>query len=115
MTMNKPPQLGDWRYFVEYLDHIKGIAAIKAAGGDPEYDTMWDFCDQGEITVRKEFPTKSKAVAWAQRNKNLDVFHAPRIEEQTFIEHPADMRHFAAQSWEQSGYWETDGKTEVST
>jgi hypothetical protein len=107
------PEIGDWRYFVEYLDHAKGVAAIKEGGGDPDNDTMWDFCDQGEITMRREFPTKSKAVAWAQRNKALDVFRMPRIEEQTFTERPGDERHFAVKSWEQTGYWETDGQTDI--
>jgi hypothetical protein len=108
-------QVGDWRYFVEYLDLAKGIAAIKSGGGDPEMDTMWDYCDQGEITVRRPFPTKSKAVAWAQRNKKLDVFHMPRIVEETFIEHPDDTLRVRCWDlyWEQTGYWETDGQTEI--
>lgn len=57
------PEVGDWRYFVEYLDLAKGIAAIKEGGGDPDNDTMWDFCDQGEITVRREFTTRPRAMA----------------------------------------------------
>jgi len=111
--MSKRPEIGDWRYFVEYLDHAQGIAAIKAGGGDPENDTMWDFCDQDEITVRKEFPTKSKAVAWAQRNRKLDVFEMPRVVEETFTERPGDAEHYPVRSWEQTGYWETDGQTEI--
>jgi hypothetical protein len=107
-------QVGEWRYFVEYLDNAKGIAAIKSGGGNPEMDTMWDFCDQGEITVRRPFPTKSKAVAWAQRNKKLDVFHMPRIVEETFTEHPSDSLHSRVQCWEQTGYWEMDGQTEIT-
>jgi hypothetical protein len=108
------PQLGDWRYLVEYLDQASGVACITAGGGDPDQDTMWDFCDQEEITLRKEFPTKSKAVAWAQRNKKLDVFCMPRIEEQTFTARPADELHLAGRaSWQRSGYWETDGQTEI--
>lgn len=111
--MNKRPEIGDWRYFVEYLDHAQGVAAIKAGGGDPEHDTMWDYCDQDEIAVRKEFATKSKAVAWAQKNRKLDVFHMPRIEEQTYLERPGDDEHHPVRSWEQTGYWETDGQTEI--
>lgn len=107
------PQLGGWRYFVEYLDYAKGVAAMKAAGADPDNDTIWDYCSQDDITARKEFPTKSKAVAWAQRNKKLDVFHMPRIVEETWTERPADDRHFAVKSWEQTGYWEVDGQTEI--
>jgi hypothetical protein len=107
------PEIGDWRYFVEYLDLAQGVAFMKKGGGDPDNDTMWDFCTQEEITVHKEFPTKSKAVAWAQRNKKLDVFNMPRIEEQTFIERRADETYSAVKSWERSGYWETDGQTEI--
>ena len=107
------PAIGDWRYFVEYLDLAAGQKAIKDGGGDVDNDTMWDFCDQDEILVRKPFPTKSKAVAWAQRNKKLDVFNMPRIVEQTFTEWPEDSEHGAAKSWEQTGYWETDGQTEI--
>lgn len=107
------PEIGDWRYFVEYLNHAKGIAAIKEGGGDPEHDTMWDFCSQEEITERKEFPTKSRAVAWAQRNKKLDVFHMPRIEEETYTERLGDTLHHPVRSWEQTGYWEADGQTEI--
>lgn len=107
------PEIGDWRYFVEYLDHAKGVAIMKKAGADSDNDTMWDFCSQEEITARREFPTKSKAVAWAQRNKRLDVFHMPRIIEETYQERPADDLHFAVKAWEQTGYWETDGQTEI--
>ena len=107
------PEIGDWRYFVEYLDHAAGIKAIRDGGGDVDNDTMWDFCDQGEITVRKLFPTKSKAVSWAQRNRKLDVFNMPRIVEETFTERPEDFRHISVRGWEQSGYWETDGQTEI--
>jgi hypothetical protein len=105
--------IGDWRYFVEYLDHAQGVAAIKKGGGDPDNDTMWDFCDQEEITVRKEFATKSRAVAWAQKNKKLDVFHMPRIIEETYQERPEDYRHVLVRGWEQTGYWEVDGQTEI--
>lgn len=107
------PEIGDWRYFVEYLDFAQGIAEVKKAGGDLEKDSFWDFCDQDEITVRKQFPTKSKAVAWAQKNKKLDVFNMPRIVEETFTERPGDARHHPVRSWEQTGYWETDGQTEI--
>jgi hypothetical protein len=107
------PNIGEWRYFVEYLDHIEGVKAIKDGGGDINNDTMWDYCDQEEITVRKSFPTKSKAVAWAQRNKKLDVFHMPRIAEETFTERPGDAKHLPVRAWEQTGYWETDGQTEI--
>lgn len=111
--MNKRPEIGDWRYFVEYLDLAKGIAAIKDGGGDPDYDGMWDYCDQDEIAVRKEFPTKSKAVAWAQKNRKLDVFNMPRIEEETYTERAGDDDHYPVRSWEQTGYWELDGQTEI--
>jgi hypothetical protein len=106
------PEIGDWRYFVEYLDHAQGIAAIKEGGGDPENDTMWDYCDQDDITVRKEFTTRSRAMEWARRNKKLDVFHMPRIVEETYTEFSADELHHSSKSWEQTGYWETDG-TEI--
>lgn len=109
------PEIGDWRYFVEYLDHAQGIAAIKAGGGDPENDTMWDYCDQGEITVRKEFATRPRAMEWARRNKKLDVFHMPRVVEETyrqaFWEDTGEVIPNGA-CWEQTGYWETDG-TEI--
>lgn len=109
----KKPELGDTRYFVEYLDYAQGVALMKAAGADPDNDTLWDYCDQGEITVRKEFPHKPAAVAWAQRSKKKDVFHMPRIEEETYQERPADEKHFAVRAWEQTGYWEVDGQTEI--
>jgi hypothetical protein len=112
--MTQVPQVGDWRYFAEYLDVAKGIAAIKSGGGDPDMDTMWDYCDQDEIMVHRPFPTKSKAVAWAQRNKKLDVFHMPRIVEETFTEHSADSLHSRVLCWEQTGYWEMDGQTEIT-
>jgi hypothetical protein len=112
--MAKKPEIGDWRYFVEYVDHAQGIAAIKAGGGDPENDTMWDFCSPEDITVRKEFTTKSRAVAWAQKNRKLDVFNMPRIVEETYCFTAGDeIHHPSKPSWEQTGYWETDGKTEI--
>lgn len=112
--MSKRPEIGDWRYFVEYLDYAKGAALMRENGGDPDNDTLWDFCDQGEITVRKEFPTKSKAVAWAQKNKKFDVFHMPRIEEETYCYVSGDdMHNPSTPEWTQTGYWETDGQTEI--
>jgi hypothetical protein len=107
------PEIGEERSFVEYIDCAKGIAAIKKGGGDPDNDTMWDFCDQCEITVRKEFTTRSRAIEWARRNKKLDVFHMPRIVEETFQERFCDDRHHPVKSWEQTGYWEMDGKTTI--
>lgn len=107
--------VGELRYFVEYLDFAKGVAAIKAGGGDVENDTMWDFCDQGEITVRKEFTGKWRAVEWARRNKKLDVFHMPRIVEETYTHRPEDYRHVSVRGWEQTGYWEADGRTPIES
>lgn len=107
-------EIGDLRYIVEYLDYAQGVALMKAAGGDPEKDGLWDFCDQDEITVRKEFPAKWRAVAWAKRHKKLDVFNMPRIVEQTLTAHPGDALHFAVKpTWDQTGYWETNGSTEI--
>jgi hypothetical protein len=111
--MTQKPEVGDLRYFVEYIDYAQGVAAIKAGGGNVENDTMWDYCSQDEITVRKEFTAKFRAVAWARRNKKLDVFNMPRIVEETYQEHPADREHFGVRGWEQSGCWETDGTTEI--
>jgi hypothetical protein len=113
MSRWSKPEPGDLRYFVEYLDVAQGIAAIKAGGGDAENDTMWDYCSQDEITCRIEFTAKFRAVAWARRNKKLDVFNMPRVVEETYQERPADNLHNAVRSWEQTGYWETDGTTEI--
>jgi hypothetical protein len=110
--MTKRPEIGDWRYFVEYLDHAQGLAAIKSGGGDPDNDTMWDFCDQDEITVRKEFTTRPRAMEWARKNKKLDVFNMPRIVEETYTERAGDAVHHPIKAWEQTGYWEADG-TEI--
>jgi hypothetical protein len=107
------PEIGDIRYYVEYLDHAKGAALMKAAGADPDNDTMWDYCDQGEISVRRPFVSKWRAVEWAKRHKKLDVFHMPRIVEETYQERAADAEHFAAKGWEQTGYWEANGSTEI--
>lgn len=106
-------EIGDFRYFVEYLDFAKGVAIMKAAGANIDNDAMWDYCDQGEITVRKEFPAKWRAVEWAKRHKKMDVFHMPRIVEETYVNHPEDARHLSARGWEQTGYWETNGSTEI--
>jgi hypothetical protein len=51
--------------------------------------------------------------SWAQRNRNLDVFNMPRIEEETYTERAGDASHHPVRSWEQTGYWETDGQTEI--
>ena len=37
----------------------------------------------------------------------------PRIEEQTYQERIGDDEHYSVKSWEQTGYWETDGQTEI--
>jgi len=107
------PEIGDIRYFVEYLDHAQGVAAMKKAGADPERETMWDYCSQDEITARKEFPAKWRAVEWAKRHKKDDVFHMPRIVEETYQARAADDLHNPVTGWEQTGYWETNGSTEI--
>lgn len=106
-------EIGDCRYFVEYLDYAQGVAEMKKAGADPEKDGLWDYCSQDEISVRKPFPAKWRAVEWAKRHKKEDVFHMPRIVEETYQERPADAQHFAVKGWEQTGYWETNGSTEI--
>lgn len=108
-----PPEIGDTRYFVEYLDYAQGVAAMKAAGANPDNDTIWDYCDQGEITVRKEFPAKWRATEWAKRHKKEDVFHMPRIVEETYQDFPEDNLHIGARCWVQTGYWEMNGSTEI--
>lgn len=107
-------EIGDFRYFVEYLDHAKGVAEMKAAGADPDRDTMWDYCDQGEIQTRKEFPSKWRAVEWARRHKKMDVFHMPRIVEETYHYTAGDdLHHPSPPHWDQTGYWEMNGSTEI--
>lgn len=108
------PELGDFRYHVEFLDHAQGVAIMRAKGADPDNDTMWDYCDQGEIMARSiQFPSKWRAVQWARRNKKRDVFHMPRIVEETYQERPADWQHVAVRGWDQTGYWEMNGSTEI--
>lgn len=107
------PEIGDVRYFVEYLDHAQAVAIMKAAGADPDNAGIWDYCEPGEITVRKEFPAKWRATEWARRHKKEDVFHMPRIVEETYQERPADAEHFAVNCWEQTGYWEMNGSTAI--
>lgn len=110
------PEIGDCRYLVEYIDYALGIAAVKAGGGNIDRDSLWDHCDQDDITVNKEFPSKWRAVRWARRNKKLDAFHMPRIIEQTYQARPANSKHFATIAmWEVTGYWEMDGSTEIYT
>ena len=103
-------EIGELRYLVEYLDYAQAVAIMKAKGADHDKDGIWDFCDQGEITVRKEFPSKWRAVEWARRHKKEDVFHMPRIVEQTYTVRPEDDFF---RGWEQTGYWEMDGRTEI--
>lgn len=109
------PEIGDLRYFVEYLDYAQGVAIMKAAGADPDHDTMWDFCQPEDIGARSiHFPSKWRAVQWARRNKKLDVFHMPRVVEQTYQFHAGDDIHnLSRPAWEQTGYWEMDGRTEI--
>ena len=104
------------RYHVEYLDWAKGHAMMvegcKKSGDDPEYATLWDYCDQGEITVCHACPTKEAAFEWARANVKLDVFNMPRVCEQTLVVHDTDdlgRRVAPVLVWEQTGYWETDG------
>ena len=107
------PKDGDKRYFAEYLDYAQGCKLMRADGGDPDYDTMWDYCSQDDIDTTKPFPTKEAAMEWANENHKLDVFHMPRIREDTYVVRPADDRHLPTTGWEQSGYWEMDGETVI--
>lgn len=104
------------RYHVEYLDWAKGHAIMvegcKKDGDDPEYATLWDYCDQGEITVHKSCPSKEAAFAWARENAKLDVFQMPRICEQTLTVHNTDDRGRLVTPmlvWDMTGCWEVDG------
>lgn len=104
------------RYHVEYLDWDKGRAMMaegcKKSGDDPERASLWDYCDQGEITVCHACPTKEAAFAWAKENAKLDVFNMPRICEQTQVVRRTDDRGRPVRAcivWERTGYWEVDG------
>ena len=100
------------RYHVEYLDWAKGEKLMNARKGDDENPGLWDYVDQGEITVHKPFPTKEAALAWAQENSKLDVFNMPRVREQTLTLHNTDDRGRPVRpllSWDRTGYWEVDG------
>jgi hypothetical protein len=101
------------RYHVEYLDLAEGeklmLARRQEDDGNPG---LWDYVDQGEITVHKPFPTKPAAFAWAQENHALDAYNMPRIREQTLVLHTTDDRGRVVKpwlSWDQTGYWEVDG------
>jgi hypothetical protein len=113
--MKEPEQT---RYHVEYLDWAKGEKLMNARKeNDDENPGLWDYVDQNEITVLKPFPTKDAALAWAQANCKLDVFNMPRVREQTLTLRTTDDRGRTVRpwlSWEQTGYWETDG-TEIDT
>lgn len=90
------PEIGDIRYYAEYIDHAQGVEIMKASGGNPEHDSILDYCNQEDITVRSVyFPSKWKAVRWAKQNKAKDAFNMPRIVEQTYQERPADSIHNA--------------------
>lgn len=104
------------RYHVEYLDWAKGKAMIEdgcaKTGDDPEYASLWDYCDQGEIIVHHRCPTKEAAFAWASKNAKLDVFEMPRVQEQTLVVHDTDDRGRRVAPklvWETTGLWEYDG------
>jgi hypothetical protein len=109
------PEIGDTRYFVEYVAHAQGVALMKAAGADPDNDTMWDYCSPEDITARSlYFPAKWRAVQWARSYKKLDVFHMPRIVEQTYqFEGGDELRHPSNPAWTRTGYWEMNGSTEI--
>ena len=101
------------RYHVEYLDWAKGEKLMNTRKEkDDENPGLWDYVDQGEITVHKPFPTKGAAMLWAQANAKLDVFNMPRIREQTLTLRTTDDRGRIVApwlSWDQTGYWEVDG------
>ena len=72
------------------------------------------FCNQDEITTHKAFPAKWRAVQWARRHRKLDAFNMPRIVEQTYRQIAGDSLHYPSPpGWVQTGYWETDGVTEI--
>jgi hypothetical protein len=100
------------RYQVEYLDWAKGERLMNKRKGDDDNPGLWDYVDQGEITVYKPFASKDAARTWAQKNTNLDVFNMPRIREETLTLHNTDDRGRLVApwlSWDRTGYWEVDG------
>ncbi|MBV6487614.1 MAG: hypothetical protein GHHEDOFH_01561 [Pseudorhodoplanes sp.] len=116
--MAKKPDEPKVRYHVEYLDWAKGKKLAAERGHDAETDGLWEFVDQGEITVCRPFGTKTAAVAWALQNAKLDVFNMPRVREQTLTMHTTDDRGRVVQpwlSWDTTGYWEADGVEEIET
>jgi hypothetical protein len=99
------------RYYVEYLDWAKGHALMvegcKKHGDDPEHATLWDYCDQSEITVLRPFPSKEAALAWTRQNAKLDVFNMPRVREQTLTLYDTDDRSRPISPtlvWDPTGY-----------
>lgn len=107
-------EIGDVRYLVEIIDYARGVEIMRAAGGNPDYDGLWDFCDQTEITTHKEFPSKWRAVQWAKRHRKQDAFNMPRIVEETYQQIAGDTLHLPSRlKWAQTGYWEADGSTEI--
>ena len=102
------------RYHVEYLDWAQGEKLMnERKEADDTNPGLWDYVDQGEITVHKPLPSKDEAFAWAKANAKLDVFNMPRVREQTLVVHNTDDRGRRVASvlvWETTGYWEDDGE-----
>lgn len=102
------------RYHVEYLDWVQGEKLMneRAAKDGDTNPGLWDYVDQGEITVQKPFPSKEAAFAWAKANTKLDVWNMPRIREQSLTLHNTDDLGRPVRpilTWDQTGYWEVDG------
>lgn len=102
-------EVGDQRYAVSYLSWDRAKALIVKGGGDPETDSIWDFCEETDIEVYRSFPTRGAAFKWARRNADRDIFSMPRISEETYQEVTDDLANPAGHDWERTGYWEVDG------
>lgn len=111
--MAKKPEPEAKRYHVEYLDWAKGEKLMnERKRADDTSPGLWDYVDEGEITVLHACPSKDAAFAWAKDNAKLDVFNMPRVREQTLTVHDTDDRGRRVAPvlvWDTTGMWEDDG------
>lgn len=107
--MTRNVKLGTKLYAASYLSWDKAKERIVAAGEDPDVASIWDYCEESDIEVYRQFPSRLLALKWAKENSENDIFSMPRVSEFTYQRVEDDLGDPAGCDWERTGYWEMDG------
>jgi len=104
------PKIGDKEFIVSWIDESAAIALAKKRGADPDKDGLWDTVEMCECEAYRTFPSKGLAIAFAKRNRKLDMYEMPRVEQIEYRRMFDDLGEDCGYSdWDRVTGWDIDG------